>query len=73
MENIVELINNVGFPIVAVIALFYQTMKNKELNDKQFDEFQKVLAENTEMLHRLVDSLNNRDKHIINEIEKGDK
>lgn len=73
MGNIVELINNVGFPIVAVIALFYQTMKNNEINQKQFDEFQKVLAENTEMLHRLVDSLNNRDQHIINEIEKEDK
>lgn len=73
MENIAELINNVGFPIVAVIALFYQTMKNNDLNKKQFDEFQKVLAENTEMLHRLVDSLNNRDQHIINEIEKEDK
>lgn len=73
MENIVEIINNVGFPIVAVIALFYQSMKNNELNNKQFDEFQKVLAENTEMLHRLVDSLNNRDQHIINEIEKEDK
>lgn len=73
MENIVEIINNVGFPIVAVIALFYQSMKNKELNKKQLDEFQKVLAENTEMLHRLVDSLNNRDKHIIKEIEKEDK
>lgn len=73
MENIVELINSVGFPIVAVIALFYQSMKNNELNNKQFDEFQKVLAENTEMLHRLVDSLNNRDKHIVDEIEKGDK
>lgn len=73
MENIAELINTVGFPIVAVIALFYQSMKNNELNQKQFDEFQKVLAENTEMLHRLVDSLNNRDKHIIDEIEKEDK
>lgn len=73
MGNIAELINNVGFPIVAVIALFYQTMKNNDLNKKQFDEFQKVLAENTEMLHRLVDSLNNRDQHIVNEIEKEDK
>lgn len=73
MENVVEIINDVGFPIVAVIALFYQTMKNNEMNQKQFDEFQKVLAENTEMLHRLVDSLNNRDKHIIDEIEKEDK
>lgn len=73
MENVVEIINDVGFPIVAVIALFYQTMKNNEMNKKQFDEFQKVLAENTEMLHRLVDSLNNRDKHIIDEIEKEDK
>lgn len=73
MENIVELINSVGFPIVAVIALFYQNNKNNKLNNKQFDEFQKVLAENTEMLHRLVDSLNTRDKHIIKEIEKEEK
>ena len=49
MNEVTELINNVGFPIAVSVALFYQLMKTSEL----VREFQTTIIQNTETIERL--------------------
>lgn len=51
--DVVNLINNVGFPIAVSIALFYQLVKTNEI----VREFQATIIQNTETIERLVDSI----------------
>lgn len=53
----VEVINNVGFPIFAVMALFWQNIEMRKMFDNEQKELQKTIAENTLVLARLSVSL----------------
>ncbi len=53
----VEVINNVGFPIFAVMALFWQNTEMRKMFDNEQKELQKTIAENTLVLARLSASL----------------
>lgn len=57
MNEITELINNVGFPIAVSIALFYQLMKTNEL----VREFQTTIVQNTETIERLGDIIDRKE------------
>lgn len=57
MNEITELINNVGFPIAVSIALFYQLMKTNEL----VREFQSTIVQNTETIERLGDIIDRKE------------
>lgn len=53
MNDIVNLINNVGFPITVSVALFYQLIKSNDL----VREFQSTIVKNTSTIEELVDSI----------------
>lgn len=57
MNEITELINNVGFPIAVSVALFYQLMKTNEL----VREFQSSIVQNTETIERLGDIIDRKE------------
>lgn len=53
--DLINLINNVGFPITISIALFYQFVKTNEL----VREFQVTIVKNTATIERLIDTIEN--------------
>ena len=57
MNEIIEFINNVGFPIAVSVALFYQLMKTSEL----VREFQITIMQNTETIERLGDIIDRKE------------
>lgn len=59
MGEIVEVINSVGFPIFAVMALFWQNTEMRKMFDNEQKELQKTISENTLVLTKLSVSLDN--------------
>lgn len=57
MNEMVEVINNVGFPIFAVMALFWQNTEMRKMFDNEQKELQKTISENTLVLAKLSVSL----------------
>ena len=57
MSEMVEVINNVGFPIFAVMALFWQNTEMRKMFDNEQKELQKTISENTLVLAKLSVSL----------------
>ena len=53
MNEILEVINTVGFPVACCIALFYQNSKQDERYDKQMTELRQVIDNNTTILIEL--------------------
>lgn len=53
MSEMVEVINSVGFPIFAVIALFWQNTEMRKMFDNEQKELQKTISENTLILTKL--------------------
>lgn len=51
--DLINVINNVGFPIAVSVALFYQLIKTNEL----VREFQATIVKNTSTIERLIDTL----------------
>ena len=47
-------INEVGFPIVVCIALFYTQRESNKNMAKVLDEFKEVIKDNTKALHNLI-------------------
>ena len=47
MSDVVKVINDVGFPIFAVIVLFWQNTQMRTMFDNEQKELQKALTENT--------------------------
>ena len=58
MNDLINLINNVGFPIAISIALFYQLVKTNEI----VREFQSTIVHNTETIDRLADIIDEKKK-----------
>jgi hypothetical protein len=57
MSEMVEVINSVGFPIFAVIALFWQNTEMRKMFDNEQKDLQKTISENTLVLTKLSVSL----------------
>ena len=57
MNDIVSVINSVGFPIAACIALYYQNIQANKMYEEMVDEFSKAVNENTKTLTVLVEKL----------------
>ena len=53
MSEMVEIIDNLGFPIFAVIALFWQNTEMRKMFDNEQKELQKLISENTLVLTKL--------------------
>lgn len=72
MSDMVEVINNVGFPIFAVMALFWQNTEMRKMFDNEQKELQKTISENTLVLTKLSVSLDRviEEKEEKNEPQK---
>ena len=57
MNEVIEFINNVGFPIAVSVALFYQLMKTNEL----VREFQSSIINHTKTIERLGDIIERKE------------
>lgn len=53
MSDIVDVINSVGFPIFAVIVLFWQNTQMRTMFDKEQKDLQKAIQDNTIVLTKL--------------------
>ena len=53
MSEMVEVINDLGFPIFAVIALFWQNTEMRKMFDNEQKDLQKLISENTLVLTKL--------------------
>ena len=53
MSEIVEVIDRLGFPIFAVIALFWQNTEMRKMFDNEQKDLQKLISENTLVLTKL--------------------
>ena len=56
-DSILNIINNVGFPIAVSVALFYQMMKMNEMYVNLLREFQEVINNNTQSINLLNDTV----------------
>lgn len=63
-ETIVNLISNVGFPIVVSFALFQQINKTNEMYLSVIRDFRNVLENNTQSLHDLSKAIDRLDKGV---------
>lgn len=61
-ETIVNLISNVGFPIVVSFALFQQINKTNEMYLSVIRDFRNVLENNTASLNELSKAIDRLDK-----------
>ena len=57
VNGIVQLINGVGFPIAACIALFYQNWKERDAHKEEVDKLSTVIASNTEVMKNVLEHL----------------
>lgn len=60
IENLIQLINGVGFPIVVSIALFYTNTKQDERYRNTLNDLAKVIENNTKTLAELNANCNTR-------------
>lgn len=63
-ETVVNLISNVGFPIVVSFALFQQINKTNEMYLNVIRDFRNVLDNNTKSLNELSKAIDNLDKVV---------
>lgn len=63
-DTIINLISNVGFPIVVSIALFNQMNKTNEMYLNVIRDFRNVLDNNTKSLNELSKAIASLDKGV---------
>lgn len=56
-SDVVTLISNLGFPIVACVALFWLNMKTSESYNKTIDDMRKTIEDNTKIITQFLDTL----------------
>lgn len=57
MNDIINVINSVGFPIAACVALYYQNIQSNKMYEKMVEEFSAAVNANTNTLSELVEKL----------------
>lgn len=53
MENIIDIISNLGFPIAMCVALFYYMINQNKQHEQSIDDLRTILEENTKVLTEL--------------------
>ena len=56
-SEINTLISNLGFPIVACVALFWMNLKTSDTYTKTITEMRKTIEDNTRMVQTLIDKM----------------
>lgn len=62
VDEISQLVSNLGFPIVACAALFYMNLKTSESYNKTMENMRETINKNTETM-----------QHILNHFKEGDQ
>lgn len=57
-DEITQLIDSVGFPIIACAAIFYQMNKQDKLHKEEMNKLNEALENNTIAIVKLTDKLN---------------
>lgn len=57
VNDVTNLISNLGFPIVVSGALFWLNMKTSETYSKTIEEMRKTVEKNTTMVSSLIEKL----------------
>ena len=57
MDEIVQLIRDLGFPIAVAVALFWKNMKDQEQHKVEMDKMTEALNNNTLALTELKDKI----------------
>lgn len=61
-NTIQQLISNLGFPIVACVALYYMNMKTTETYNKTMEDMKNTINKNTETMSNILKHLKVEDK-----------
>lgn len=61
-NTIQQLISNLGFPIVACVALYYMNMKTTETYNKTMEDMRDTINKNTETMQNILEHLKVEDK-----------
>lgn len=67
-DTIINLISNVGFPIVVSIALFYQMNKTDDMYISVLRDFKQVIDNNTRTLQELNRSIRQADLGVKDDV-----
>ena len=60
LENVIQLINGVGFPIAVSVALFYTNTKQDERYSELLKDLQATINNNTKVLAELSTKINEK-------------
>lgn len=60
-NQIQQLISNLGFPIVACCALFWNNIKTSEAYNKTMEEMRSTIDKNTEAINSILNKLRDDD------------
>ena len=59
-SEISSLISNLGFPIVACVALFWLNLKTSETYSKSISEMRKTIEDNTRMIQSFIEKIDDK-------------
>lgn len=57
MEEFVNLISNVGFPIACVAVMFWMLEKERQSHKEEMSELSKTIANNTSVMQQVLDHI----------------
>lgn len=57
VQQVVDIINQVGFPIACVIAMFWQMEKERESHAVESEKWVEAINRNTNVIEKLTDKL----------------
>lgn len=58
MNDIINLLQNLAFPAFVSVYLLLNQTKNDDFNRKQIEELRKTVDKNTNVIQKLIESLN---------------
>lgn len=61
MNEVIQLVNTVGFPIAGCIALCYYIKYLTDQHTKEIDSLRKVIDDNTKIVTKLYEIINNKE------------
>lgn len=57
VQQVVDIINQVGFPIACVVAMFWQMEKERESHAVESEKWVEAINRNTNVIEKLTDKL----------------
>ena len=59
MEEVISIINNVGFPIACAVAMFWQMEQERKAHKEESDKWVEALNKNTNVIENLTEYIKN--------------